>query len=219
MNIIDINKINMCDKIENNMYEEYTLNELKTLIYIKTKNNKIDEVNEIKKILNKKISQQQNFNKNINDNPHSNEKYNEKYNDNDNDNEKYNEKYNENYNDNDNEKYNDNESIKLINNIKNKSKKIIITASVTDSSDESDDKSVKSNDLIVQNNDINKLYDRLDKKGQNQRFTQTSQKLFDRMFSEASYINKIGSDNVVIKPFSDDNNKKLGIRKNIKKYS
>ena len=39
------------------------------------------------------------------------------------------------------------------------------------------------------------------------------------MFSEASYINKIGSDNVVIKPFSDDNNKKLGIRKNIKKYS
>ena len=54
--------------------------------------------------------------------------------------------------------------------------------------------------------------------GEQQSFTQTSQKLFDRMFSEASYINKIGVDNVVVKPFINNDDKKftkLGIRKNI----
>jgi len=178
----DINKINMCDTIDYNLYEnyeDYTLNELKSLLYIKTKNNKIDEVDKIKNIINNKIIQQK---KNIN----------------------YNNKIGE-----------INEDLIKLKSLTKKSSKIIETL---DESNESDNNSTKSDDLLVRNEDINKLYDRVDKKGQNQRFTQTSQKLFDRMFSEASYINKIGVDNVVVKPFINNDDKKftkLGIRKNI----
>jgi hypothetical protein len=181
----DINKINMRDTIDYNLYEnyeDYTLNELKSLLYIKTKNNKIDEVDKIKNIINNKIIQQK---KNMN----------------------YNNKIDE----------IDEDLIKL-KSITKKSSKIIKTLNESEKSEESDNNSTKSDDLLVRNDDINKLYDRVDKKGQNQRFTQTSQKLFDRMFSEASYINKIGVDNVVIKPFINNDDKKstkLGIRKNI----
>ncbi len=177
MNNFDINKINMYDMLGNNLYENCTLNELKTLLYIKTKNNNTEEVDKIKNIINNKIKQQSN---NINNNEI------------------------------------DEDLIKFKSNIKSNIK---ISKKIENKS-ESDDStsSIKSEDLLVKNEDINKLYDRVDKKGQNQRFTQTSKKLFDRMFSEASYINKIGTDNIVVKPFSDNNIQnptKLGMRKNI----
>mgnify|MGYP003340274517 CR=1 FL=1 len=98
----------------------------------------------------------------------------------------------------------------------------IINKKETEFETETETKSIESNDILIENDDINKLFDRVDKKGQNQRFTQSSKKLLDRMFSEASYINNyqvINNTNVMSKPYVDDNNnnKKLGIRKNIKK--
>ncbi len=68
--------------------------------------------------------------------------------------------------------------------------------------------------------EIKKLYDRSDRKGENERFTQTSQKLFDRMFSHAQIINNSYSNNntqKISKPFATDNpgRIKLGERKNI----
>jgi len=180
MNNFDINKINMYNMIDTNFYENYTLNDLKSLLYIKTKNNNttnIEEINKIKNMINNKIIEQQNNIKNI--------------------------KHNENL---------DNDLIKL----KSFNKKNI--DSDNNNSESESENSVKSDDLLVRNDDINKLYDRVDKKGQNQRFTQTSQKLFDRMFSEASYINKIGTENVIIKPFLNNDDRKstkLGMRKNI----
>jgi hypothetical protein len=62
-----------------------------------------------------------------------------------------------------------------------------------------------------------KMYSKYNKKEENQKFTQTSQKLFDRMFSHAQILNQ-GYNNNIIKPFKDYNNKKteLGKRKNIK---
>lgn len=70
--------------------------------------------------------------------------------------------------------------------------------------------------------DIKKLYDRSDKKGENERFTQTSQKLFDRMFSHAQIINDSYSGintQKISKPFATDNpgKTKLGERKYIGK--
>lgn len=114
---------------------------------------------------------------------------------------------------------------KLINKKINLTKTKIIkseTESEMESETESEIESVESKDILIENDDINKLFDRVDKKGQNQRFTQSSKKLLDRMFSEASYINNyqiINNTNVMTKPYIDDNNndnkKKLGIRKNI----
>ena len=104
---------------------------------------------------------------------------------------------------------------------KNDDKKINIFKNNTDSDDNTDTDSddTNSKDILINNNDINKRYDRIDKKGQNQQFTQTSNKLFNRMFSEASYINNIGNNDYIIRPYADtNNNTKLGIRKNIKKY-
>ena len=68
--------------------------------------------------------------------------------------------------------------------------------------------------------EIKKLYDRSDRKGENERFTQTSQKLFDRMFSHAQIINNSYSNNntqKISKPFVTDNpgTIKLGERKYI----
>jgi hypothetical protein len=68
--------------------------------------------------------------------------------------------------------------------------------------------------------EIKKLYDRSDRKGENERFTQTSKKLFDRMFSHAQIINNSYSNNntqKISKPFATDNpgRIKLGERKNI----
>ena len=68
---------------------------------------------------------------------------------------------------------------------------------------------------------IKKLYDRSDRKGENERFTQTSKKLFDRMFSHAQIINNSYSNNnntqKISKPFATDNpgRIKLGERKYI----
>ena len=113
----------------------------------------------------------------------------------------------------------------LINNKINFTKKTnketnIESESESESESNSETESIDSKDILIENNDINKLFDRVDKKGQNQRFTQTSQKLLDRMFSEASYINNhqvINNNMTMTKPYIDDNknNKKLGIRKNI----
>ncbi len=69
---------------------------------------------------------------------------------------------------------------------------------------------------------IKKLYDRSDRKGENERFTQTSKKLFDRMFSHAQIINDSYSNNntqKISKPFATDNpgRIKLGERKYIGK--
>jgi hypothetical protein len=70
--------------------------------------------------------------------------------------------------------------------------------------------------------EIKKLYDRSDRKGENERFTQTSQKLFDRMFSHAQIINNSyssGNTQKISKPFVTDNpgRTKLGERKYIGK--
>lgn len=131
-----------------------------------------------------------------------------------------------------NKKLSDKDKIKIKNIIDNKinlTKKIIYkmeekteekTEQYTDSDTKPDTESIESNDIIIQNDDINKLFDRVDKKGHNQRFTQSSKKLLDRMFSEASYINNyqvINNNNIMSKPYIDNNsNTKLGIRKNIK---
>ena len=73
------------------------------------------------------------------------------------------------------------------------------------------------NYIDIINNDINKLYDRTDKKGQNQHLTQTSKKLLDRMFCVNNYELNNNNMHIVVKPYvdSNDNNKKLGVRKNI----
>ena len=89
---------------------------------------------------------------------------------------------------------------------------------------ESSDDTDKSNDTekVDKHNykeNIKKLYDRVNKKEENDRFTQSSQKLYDRMFSEASYINDIGKYKInnISKPFTDSNinQQKLGNRKKI----
>lgn len=89
---------------------------------------------------------------------------------------------------------------------------------------ESSDDTDKSNDTekVDKHNykeNIKKLYDRVNKKEENDRFTQSSQKLYDRMFSEASYINDIGKYKInnISKPFTDNNinQQKLGNRKKI----
>ena len=83
------------------------------------------------------------------------------------------------------------------------------TGSEDEESNDSDDiNSNNSNDSDNSNNstnskddykqDIKKLYNRVDKKGDNQKFTQSSQKLFDRMFSHAQVINDSYSDRNII---------------------
>jgi len=82
---------------------------------------------------------------------------------------------------------------------------------------ESDDIDSETNDDYKQ--DIKKLYERKNKKEENERFTQTSKKLFDRMFSEAQVINNSYRNNnqKISRPFVNENNtKKLGERKNIR---
>ncbi len=81
-----------------------------------------------------------------------------------------------------------------------------------------DNTSEESNDDYK--NEIKKLYDRSDRKGENERFTQTSKKLFDRMFSHAQIINNSYNGintQKISKPFATDNpgRIKLGERKNI----
>lgn len=87
----------------------------------------------------------------------------------------------------------------------------IYIESSDDTESESDKKNYKDN--------IKKLYDRVNKKEENERFTQSSRKLYDRMFSEASYINDIGKYKInnISKPFADNNinQAKLGERKRI----
>jgi hypothetical protein len=89
---------------------------------------------------------------------------------------------------------------------------------------ESSDDTDKSTDIDTfdeQNykENIKKLYNRVNKKEENERFTQSSRKLYDRMFSEASYINDIGKYKInnISKPFTDNNinQQKLGNRKKI----
>jgi hypothetical protein len=137
--------------------------------------------------------------------------------------------------------YNDknisNESKNIIQNIiKNKIKNSLVESESSSSEefvaeeknnniDETDDtefnydiESEESN--IDYKDEIKKLYDRSDRKGQNERFTQTSQKLFDRMFSHAQIINDSYSNNntqKISKPFATDNpgRVKLGERKYI----
>jgi hypothetical protein len=87
----------------------------------------------------------------------------------------------------------------------------IYIESSNDTESESDKQNYKEN--------IKKLYDRVNKKEENERFTQSSRKLYDRMFSEASYINDIGKYKInnISKPFADNNmnQPKLGERKRI----
>ena len=83
-----------------------------------------------------------------------------------------------------------------------------------------DNTSEESNDDYK--DEIKKLYDRSDRKGENERFTQTSQKLFDRMFSHAQIINNSYNGvntQKISKPFATDNpgRIKLGERKYIGK--
>lgn len=70
--------------------------------------------------------------------------------------------------------------------------------------------------------DVKKLYSRNDRKIENERFTQSSRKLYDRMMSQAEIINnsyKNITKKEIDRPFINDkdNVKKLGERKNIKK--
>ena len=88
-----------------------------------------------------------------------------------------------------------------------------------ESSDDTESKSESESDKKNYKDNIKKLYDRVNKKEENERFTQSSRKLFDRMFSEASYINDIGKYKInnISKPFADSNitQTKLGERKRI----
>jgi translation elongation factor EF-G len=112
--------------------------------------------------------------------------------------------------------------------IEDKTERSIYINTNSDESDESDesDKSEESN----YRNDIKKMFNKTSKKENNNRFTQTSQRLFDRMFSEASYIDNIGRilpNNTItnINKFNLNNNddgnnnvnKNLGKRKSIRK--
>lgn len=121
---------------------------------------------------------------------------------------------------------------KIINN--SNSKVNLVNNLVKDQdSDESTDSLYSSNSsdnydnqdhIFVQN--ANKLYNKSDRKGENQKVTQSSQKLFDRMISEAQVINNSYTNNinhVISRPFSNTNNQdifntnKLGVRRNINK--
>ncbi len=131
--------------------------------------------------------------------------------------------------------YNDknisNESKIIIKNIiKDKIKNSLVESESSSSeesiSEEKDDNIEFEYDIESEesNNDykdeIKKLYDRSDRKGENERFTQTSQKLFDRMFSHAQIINNSYNGvntQKISKPFATDNpgRIKLGERKYI----
>ncbi len=131
--------------------------------------------------------------------------------------------------------YNDknisNESKNIIQNIiKDKIKNSLVESESSSSeesiSEEKDDNIEFEYDIESEesNNDykdeIKKLYDRSDRKGENERFTQTSKKLFDRMFSHAQIINNSYNGvntQKISKPFATDNpgRIKLGERKYI----
>ena len=129
---------------------------------------------------------------------------------------------------------------KVLNMLKNKikdlieeSNKITDTSEYIDNSEESinmtestnSNESTESNESNESNylDDVKKLYSRNDKKAENERFTQSSRKLYDRMMSQAEIINKSYkniSKKEIDRPFVNDNIndniKKLGERKNIK---
>lgn len=65
-----------------------------------------------------------------------------------------------------------------------------------------------------------KQYHRYDKKEENQKFTQTSKKIFDRMLSQAEIINNSyinNNINKISRPYIDNQQKRLGERKYINK--
>ena len=126
------------------------------------------------------------------------------------------------------------ESKEIINNIiKDKIKKSLIQKEIKITETETETETETDNSYTLEDSesedsykeDIRKIYNRNDKKGDNQKFTQTSQKLYDRMFSQAQIINQSymssGSNNTVkiSKPFISDNsnNRKLGERRFINK--
>ena len=100
-----------------------------------------------------------------------------------------------------------------------KSDIVDLTESIeTESIETESSESIDSNYL----EDVKKLYSRNDKKAENEKFTQSSRKLYDRMMSQAEIINnsyKNITRKQIEKPFinSNDNITKLGERKNIKK--
>ena len=96
----------------------------------------------------------------------------------------------------------------------------------SDDDDDDDDNGEDDNDYNYDKykDNIKKLYDRSDKKGEKEKCTQSSQKLFDRMFSHAQILNNSYNDvniNKISRPFVNDklNDRKLklGDRKFIKK--
>jgi len=91
---------------------------------------------------------------------------------------------------------------------------------ISDNSYKSDNSNNSNNDYI----DRKKiLFDKNNKKYKNQTITHTSQKILNRMMSEAQYINNIGECKIdnISRPFSDEpmmnNVRELGKRKNVKK--
>ncbi len=94
-----------------------------------------------------------------------------------------------------------------------------------DSDSDSNDNNNDASNFIFQDNK-NKLYKKADKKGENEKITQTSKKLFDRMVGEAMVINSTYTNNMtntISRPYStlannyDDSSNNLGVRRNIKK--
>ena len=92
-------------------------------------------------------------------------------------------------------------------------------------SNDSDYDNKDTNNFIFQDNK-NKLYKKADKKGENEKITQTSKKIFDRMVGEAMVINSTYTNNMtntISRPYStlannyDDSSNNLGVRRNIKK--
>jgi hypothetical protein len=120
-----------------------------------------------------------------------------------------------------------------INNIILKSKEISDETDKTNETNETDetnetnetDETNETESIETESNyldDVKKLYSRNDKKVENEKFTQSSRKLYDRMMSHAEIINnsyKNITKKQIEKPFinSYDNITKLGDRKNIKK--
>ncbi len=111
-----------------------------------------------------------------------------------------------------------------INNLILESNKIEDTISETDiqteDTEDTEDSEISSESDYL--DDVKKLYSRNDRKAENDRFTQSSRKLYDRMMSQAEIINKSYKNitkKEIDKPFLNDkdNVKKLGERKNIKK--
>jgi len=119
----------------------------------------------------------------------------------------------------------DSDTVDRNNGQSNSSDTIYISNSVDsdrDDSDRDDSDSVDPNSDDSEENykkDISNMYSRTNKKNENQKFTQTSRKIFDRMISQAEIINKSYVDGKrttekINRPFVDDiNTTKLGERK------